>query len=115
MRKMKDYLDPPKILVLGFAIVILIGAFLLTLPIATEDGKGLSFLNALFTSTSATCVTGLIVVDTGDTFTMFGEIPHFITHSNWWFRIYDICQSFLFTIRKENIFKRKIAFARILK
>lgn len=74
MRKMKDYLDPPKILVLGFAIVILIGAFLLTLPISTEDGNGLSFLNALFTSTSATCVTGLIVVDTGDTFTMFGEI-----------------------------------------
>ena len=70
MRKMKDYLDPPKILVLGFAIVILIGAFLLTLPIATEDGKGLSFLNALFTSTSATCVTGLVVVDTGDTFTL---------------------------------------------
>ncbi len=74
MKKMKDYLDPPKILVLGFATVILIGAFLLTLPISTEDGKGLSFLNALFTSTSATCVTGLIVVDTGDTFTMFGEI-----------------------------------------
>ena len=74
MKKIKDYLDPPKILVLGFAIVILIGAFLLTLPIATEDGKGLSFLNALFTATSATCVTGLVVVDTGDTFTMFGEL-----------------------------------------
>ncbi|WNS79270.1 TrkH family potassium uptake protein [Domibacillus sp. DTU_2020_1001157_1_SI_ALB_TIR_016] len=70
----KRYLDPPKILVLGFATVILMGALLLTLPIATEDGKGLSFLNALFTSTSATCVTGLVVVDTGDTFTMFGEL-----------------------------------------
>ena len=74
MKKINDYLDPPKILVLGFAIVILLGAFLLTLPIATEDGKGLSFLNALFTATSATCVTGLVVVDTGDTFTMFGEL-----------------------------------------
>ena len=74
MKKISDYLDPPKILVLGFAIVILIGAFLLTLPIATEDGNGLSFLNALFTATSATCVTGLVVVDTGDTFTMFGEL-----------------------------------------
>lgn len=74
MKKIYDYLDPPKILVLGFAIVILIGAFLLTLPIATEDGIGLSFLNALFTATSATCVTGLVVVDTGDTFTMFGEL-----------------------------------------
>src|SRR3954447_16724122 len=74
MKKMKDYLDPPKILVLGFAIVILIGAILLTLPISTEDGKGLLFLNALFTATSATCVTGLVVVDTGDTFSMFGEL-----------------------------------------
>ena len=74
MKKTKYYLDPPKILVLGFAIVILIGAFLLTLPIATEDGKGLSFLNALFTATSATCVTGLVVVDTGNTFSLFGEL-----------------------------------------
>jgi len=46
----------------------------LTLPIATVDGNGLSFLDALFTSTSATCVTGLIVVDTGTTFTKFGQI-----------------------------------------
>ena len=74
MKKIKDYLDPPKILVMGFAAVILIGAILLTLPIATEDGQGLSFLNALFTATSATCVTGLVVVDTGDTFSLFGEL-----------------------------------------
>ncbi|MDQ0268537.1 TrkH family potassium uptake protein [Cytobacillus purgationiresistens] len=73
-KKTKDYLDPPKILVLGFAAVILIGALLLTLPISTEDGNGLSFLDALFTATSATCVTGLVVVDTGDTFSMFGEL-----------------------------------------
>lgn len=74
MKKLIHYLSPPKILVLGFAIIIFIGGCLLTLPIATEDGNGLPFLNALFTATSATCVTGLIVVDTGDTFTMFGEI-----------------------------------------
>lgn len=74
MNRKKFNLDPPKILVLGFAAVILIGTLLLALPVATEDGKGLSFLNALFTATSATCVTGLVVVDTGDTFTMFGEL-----------------------------------------
>ncbi|KEK10251.1 ATP synthase subunit J [Lysinibacillus sphaericus] len=74
MKSLKENLDPAKILVLGFAILIFIGAFLLTLPIATEDGKGLAFLNALFTATSATCVTGLVVVDTGDTFSLFGEI-----------------------------------------
>ncbi|KGR76245.1 TrkH family potassium uptake protein [Ureibacillus sinduriensis] len=67
-------LNPSKILVLGFAVVIFVGAFLLTLPIATANGTGLSFLDALFTATSATCVTGLVVVDTGDTFSMFGEI-----------------------------------------
>ncbi|KOP72356.1 ATP synthase subunit J [Lysinibacillus sp. FJAT-14745] len=74
MKTVKNKLNPPKILVLGFATIILIGAFLLTLPIATENGEGLSFLNALFTATSATCVTGLIVVDTGDTFSVFGEL-----------------------------------------
>jgi trk system potassium uptake protein len=70
----KFYLDPPKILVLGFSFIILIGAFLLTLPAATVDGKGLPWLDALFTATSATCVTGLVVVDTGTTFTLFGQL-----------------------------------------
>lgn len=44
------------------------------MPASTTDDKGLSFLNALFTATSATCVTGLVVVDTGTTFTMFGQL-----------------------------------------
>nr|WP_249599610.1 TrkH family potassium uptake protein [Peribacillus frigoritolerans] len=74
MIKAKNLFDPPKILVLGFAILILIGSYLLTLPVSTESGNGLSFLDALFTATSATCVTGLVVVDTGSTFTTFGEL-----------------------------------------
>lgn len=68
------HLDPPKVLVLGFATIILLGAILLTLPASTMDGRGLNFINALFTATSATCVTGLVVVDTGTTFTVFGQI-----------------------------------------
>lgn len=74
MNNFKRALNPPKILVLGFALIIAIGTFLLTMPFSTEDGKGLPFLDALFTATSATCVTGLIVVDTGDTFSIFGEV-----------------------------------------
>ncbi|MEQ6355882.1 TrkH family potassium uptake protein [Lysinibacillus sp. M3] len=74
MKTFINKLNPPKALVLGFAIIILIGTFFLTLPIATVDANGLSFLDALFTATSATCVTGLIVVDTGDTFSIFGEL-----------------------------------------
>jgi len=74
MNNFKRALNPPKVLVLGFALIIAIGTFLLTMPFSTEDGKGLPFLDALFTATSATRVTGLIVVDTGDTFSTFCEV-----------------------------------------
>jgi trk system potassium uptake protein len=73
-RKIFLRLDPPKVLVYGFGVIILLGTLLLSLPSSTVDGKGLPFLDALFTATSATCVTGLVVVDTGDTLTRFGEM-----------------------------------------
>ncbi|WML40146.1 TrkH family potassium uptake protein [Neobacillus sp. OS1-2] len=74
MHQKKTFLDPPKILVLGFAAIILIGSILLTLPVSTTNGQGLTLVNAIFTATSATCVTGLVVVDTGTTFTLFGQL-----------------------------------------
>lgn len=64
---------PAKIIALGFMMVILIGAILLSLPISANEGVEISFLDALFTSTSAVCVTGLIVVDTADAFNVFGR------------------------------------------
>ncbi|MBS4008910.1 MAG: TrkH family potassium uptake protein [Clostridium sp.] len=64
--------SPPKILVGGFAALILLGAVLLSLPISTHTGR-IPFLDALFTATSAVCVTGLVVVDTGTYFTRFGQ------------------------------------------
>jgi trk system potassium uptake protein TrkH len=67
-------ISPAQLFVIGFGSIILLGAFLLTLPIATVDGNGLHFVDALFTATSATCVTGLVVVDTGTTFTTFGQL-----------------------------------------
>lgn len=63
----------PQIILLGFAAVILIGALLLMLPISTCDREGASFGDALFTSTSAVCVTGLVVRDTGSYFSVFGQ------------------------------------------
>lgn len=63
-----------KTLIVGFALIILIGTILLTLPIATEDSQALNWRQALFTATSATTVTGLIVVGTESTFSTFGEI-----------------------------------------
>lgn len=73
IRTNKIKLNPAQTLALGFASVILIGAILLTLPIATVDGSQASFLTALFTSTSAVCVTGLVVVDTGTYWSVFGQ------------------------------------------
>ena len=67
-------LKPAQMLMVSFAMTILVGAFLLTLPIATTSGSGLNFIDALFTSTSATCVTGLAVRDTGTFFSLFGQI-----------------------------------------
>lgn len=67
-------LSPPRILVFGFAAIIMVGALLLMLPIASTTGETLPFVDALFTATSATCVTGLIVVDTGTHFTTFGQV-----------------------------------------
>ena len=67
-------LKPAQLLMLSFLMTILVGAFLLTLPVATQDGSGATFIDALFTATSATCVTGLIVQDTGTFFSMFGQL-----------------------------------------
>ncbi|ANY65181.1 Trk family potassium uptake protein [Paenibacillus sp. BIHB 4019] len=66
--------SPPRILVVGFAIIIMLGALLLSLPFASADGSGLRFLDALFTATSATSVTGLVVVDSGTYFSVAGQV-----------------------------------------
>ncbi|MFD5325967.1 TrkH family potassium uptake protein [Streptomyces sp. NPDC127092] len=64
---------PARTVVLSFASAVVIGTALLMLPAAAEDGRGTSLLTALFTSTSAVCVTGLAVVDTGTHWSGFGE------------------------------------------
>lgn len=66
-------IKPGRIIVLGFLMVILLGTILLMLPISINEGENVSFIDALFTSTSAVCVTGLIAIDTADTFTVFGR------------------------------------------
>lgn len=67
-------LSAVQILVIGFVILILIGGILLSLPISSASGKSTDFLDALFTSTSAACVTGLITLDTGTYWSHFGQV-----------------------------------------
>ncbi len=66
------FLSPARMSVAGFALLIGLGTVLLMLP-AAADGPRLGVVDALFTATSASCVTGLIVVDTGSAFTLFGQ------------------------------------------
>jgi len=76
MKKISMFLrnqPPGRMIVGGFAGVILFGMILLLLPISVKDGAEVSAIDALFTSTSAVCVTGLIAIDTADHFTAFGQ------------------------------------------
>ncbi len=74
MKKKLKQLSSSQIIIIGFAAVILLGALLLTLPIATQDGRGATFADGLFTATSAVCVTGLIVQDTATYWSTFGQM-----------------------------------------
>ncbi len=67
-------LHPPQVLALGFILIIILGAFLLHLPISLDGDGELPFIDSLFMATSATCVTGLSVVNSGEDFTLFGQL-----------------------------------------
>lgn len=70
----KRWVKKPELIIsLSFLILILTGAILLALPIASKNGKSIGFINALFTSASASCVTGLVVVNTTSYWSVFGK------------------------------------------
>lgn len=71
---MKQGLSRVQTIALGFLMIIILGTILLMLPIASKSGESAGFLNALFTATSSTCVTGLVVVDTYTNWTLFGQV-----------------------------------------
>ena len=73
MLKLIKSQPPARIIAFGFALVILLGSGLLMLPCSVRNGVELRYIDALYMSTSAVCVTGLISVDVGDTFTPLGQ------------------------------------------
>lgn len=74
INKTQSRLNAVQVLAMGFLIVILAGGILLSLPISSADGNSTNFLDAVFTSTSAVCVTGLVTLDTGTHWNTFGQI-----------------------------------------
>lgn len=71
---MRRHLSQGQFIAIGFILMILIGAVLLDTPMASRSGQSIGFLSALFTATSASCVTGLVVADTATQWTLFGQI-----------------------------------------
>ena len=70
---MRTLLHPNRTVALGFLLAILLGTLLLMHPLATASGQTTTWLTAWFTAVSAVCVTGLVVVDTGTHWSLFGQ------------------------------------------
>ena len=74
MKKKRFALSTVQVIMLSFFITILVGSILLSLPISSADGKAISYIDALFTATTSTCVTGLVTVPTVTTWSLFGQV-----------------------------------------
>jgi len=106
--------SPGQLIVLSFALLILTGAILLNLPIASRNGESVGFINALFTATSATCVTGLIVVDTYTHWSIFGQIVIISLIQIGGLGFMTIATLFSFVLRRKISFKGRLVIAESL-
>ena len=71
--KKKFSLSTTQVILLSFLVTILLGSIVLSLPISSADGKSVPYLDALFTATTSTCVTGLVTLPTASTWSIFGQ------------------------------------------
>jgi len=101
-------MTPGRYIALGFATVILLGAFILFLPFSHNEGVNVTFIDALFTSTSAVCVTGLTAVDTADTFNVFGQIIVAILIQVGGLGVTSVGVGFILLARRKVAFKDRI-------
>ncbi len=108
MNKIKIDLKPTQVLVLGFLLVILFGALLLNLPFASRDGNSIGYIDALFTATSAVCVTGLAVVNTLSHWSLFGKIVILILIQVGGLGIMTITTTFFIILGKKIRLKERL-------
>lgn len=114
MKRRGRALSPTKIIAVTFLILILTGAFLLTLPAATRDGQGCDFLRALFTATSATCVTGLTPFDTYTQWSGFGQGVLLCLIEVGGLGFMSMATLFVFLLRKRIGLKQRMVMAQAL-
>ncbi len=99
---------PGQIVVVMFLLIVFLGAILLTLPAAARSGKSQGFLNALFTATSATCVTGLVMGDTWTMWSGFGQVVILLLIQLGGLGFMSIFSIFLFTLKRQFGIKNRM-------
>ena len=107
--KIKKKISPFLAILLGFAGIILLGSFLLSLPFASKSGEWTPYIDALFTSASATCVTGLIAYDTATHWSVFGQVVIILLIQTGGMGIISVAAAFaILSGKKIGLFGRNI-------
>ena len=112
--KRKKSLSPTRIIAMTFALIILLGAALLNLPAASRSGISCGFRPALFTATSATCVTGLVLYDTWSQWSGFGQIVILSLIEIGGLGFMSAASVFVFFLRKKVGLKQRMLMAQAL-
>lgn len=114
MKRRGKPLSPTKVIATTFGLLILLGSLLLTLPVSTRDGKGCDFLRALFTATSAICVTGLTPFDTYTQWSGFGQAVLLCLIEIGGLGFMSLATLFVFLLRKRIGLKQRMVMAQAL-
>jgi trk system potassium uptake protein TrkH len=100
-KKRKFKISTTQIILLSFLAAIAVGTVLLCLPISSADGKSVSYIDALFTATTATCVTGLVTVPTATTWSVFGQVVILVLIQVGGLGVVTIMSGFMLMINKK--------------
>ena len=114
LRKNRRHLRATQIIALVFALIILTGALLLVLPVSSRDGQSAGFLPSLFTATSATCVTGLVVVDTWTQWSTFGQVVILLLIEVGGLGFMSVSTLVVFLLRRRIGLKQRLVMAQAL-
>lgn len=114
IRKRKKSLSPTKVIALTFAVIILVGTLLLSLPVASRNGVSCGIRPALFTATSATCVTGLVLYDTWTQWSGFGQIVIISLIEIGGLGFMSAASLVVFTLRRKVGLKQRLVMAQAL-
>ncbi len=114
MKKRPKSVSAAKVVVVGFALVILLGACLLNLPLASRSGVSCGFRPALFTATSATCVTGLVLYDTWTQWSAFGQVVILCLIQTGGLGFMSVATLLIFFLRKRIGLKQRLVMAQAL-